>query len=99
MSHQTPKTYRGKLPKPDKRGYVRPEIGDNRFTVGNVRSDSQGEMERRRDAVADPFFCYMRQWVSSNVTISHGAVWVAVPPTLNKVGCQATCVRAVVAGT
>lgn len=55
MKHRTSKTYRGKLPKPDKRGYVRPEIGDKRFTVGNVRSDSQGEMERRRDAVADLF--------------------------------------------
>jgi hypothetical protein len=50
-----PKTYRGKLPKPDNRGYVRPEIGDKRFTVGNVRSESQGEMERRRDAVCDLF--------------------------------------------
>ncbi|WP_417737786.1 hypothetical protein [Rosistilla oblonga] len=61
MSHQTPKTYRGKLPKPDKRGYVRPEIGDKRFTVGNVRNDSQGEMERRRDAVAGLFELQCKQ--------------------------------------
>ena len=49
------KTYRGKLPDPDKRGYVRPEIGGHRFTVGNKQTDSQGEMKRRRDAVCDLF--------------------------------------------
>lgn len=55
------KTYRGKLPDADKRGYVRPEIGGHRFTVGNVRTDSQGEMKRRRDAVADLFELQCRQ--------------------------------------
>lgn len=35
-----------KLPYPDKRGYVRPEIGDKRFTIGHIERDSQGEMKR-----------------------------------------------------
>ncbi len=49
------KTYRGKLPDPDNRNYVRPEIGGKRFTVGHIERDSQGEMKRRRDAIADLF--------------------------------------------
>ncbi|MEM1224058.1 MAG: hypothetical protein AAGJ40_00070 [Planctomycetota bacterium] len=51
----TKRTYRGSLPKPDRRGYVRPEVGDQRFTVGNVRDVSQGEMTRRLTAVKDLF--------------------------------------------
>ncbi|APZ95724.1 hypothetical protein [Fuerstiella marisgermanici] len=49
------KSYRGALPKPDKRGYVRPKIGDKRFTVGNVRHVGDAEMERRHDALRDLF--------------------------------------------
>ena len=49
------KSYRGKLPKPDRNGDVRPEVGGKRFTVGNVRNVSTGEMERRLDAVRDLF--------------------------------------------
>lgn len=48
-------TYRGSIPKPDNRGCVRPEIGADRFTIANIRTDSQGEMKRRRDAVAGLF--------------------------------------------
>lgn len=50
-----PKTYRGRLPKPDNRGYVRPEIGDKRFNLGNVRDVSTGQMERRLSALRDLF--------------------------------------------
>ena len=48
-------TYRGKLPKPDSRGYVRPEVGGIRFTVGHSKTESQGEMERRLKAIRDLF--------------------------------------------
>ena len=51
---KTSKAYRGqKLPKPTERGDVRPEIGGKRFTVGNVRVDSEGEMLRRRAQLWD----------------------------------------------
>lgn len=49
------KSYRGKLSKPDRNGDVRPEVGGKRFTVGNVRSVSTGEMERRLNAIRDLF--------------------------------------------
>ncbi len=46
------KSYRGRLPKPDKNGDVRPEVGGKRITVGNIRDVSTGEMERRLDAIS-----------------------------------------------
>lgn len=49
------RAYRGDLPKPDKNGDVRPEVGAKRITVGNVRHVSNGEMERRLDAIRDLF--------------------------------------------
>ena len=49
------KSYRCKLPKPDKNGDVRPEVGGKRITVGNIRDVSTGEMERRLDAIRDLF--------------------------------------------
>ncbi len=50
------KTYRGsKLPKPDPRGYYRPEVRGRRFTLGHVRHLSQGEAQRRLDALRDLF--------------------------------------------
>ncbi|GEM_PF-476939 len=49
------KSYRGGLPRPDKNGDVRPEVGRKRFTVGNVRSVSNGEMIRRLNSVRDFF--------------------------------------------
>ena len=57
------KTYRGKLPDADKRGYVRPEVGGYRFTVGNVRIASQGEMKRRRGVkLSVLFFASFAPW-------------------------------------
>jgi len=50
-----PRQYRGKLPAPDKHGNVRPRIGGHRFTVGNIRDTSQGEMKRRTNALKDLF--------------------------------------------
>lgn len=47
------KVYRGKLPKPDARGYLRPEVGGHKFTLGHVRDISQGEAYRRLDAIRD----------------------------------------------
>ncbi|WP_442508323.1 hypothetical protein SH528x_007292 [Novipirellula sp. SH528] len=43
----TKRTNRGRLPNPDRRGYVRPEVGDKRFSVGNIRDVGTSEMERR----------------------------------------------------
>lgn len=51
--------YRGKLPKPDPNGVWRPYVGKYRngkaarFTVGNRRDVSEGEAQRRLDAVRD----------------------------------------------
>ncbi|MBB02247.1 MAG: hypothetical protein CMJ47_06345 [Planctomyces sp.] len=45
-------TYRTKICKPDKRGYYRPEVGGKRFTVGHKTDISEGEAQRRRDALA-----------------------------------------------
>lgn len=47
--------YRSQLPAADKNGNVRPRIGGRRFVVGNVRTESLGEMERRRDALKELF--------------------------------------------
>jgi hypothetical protein len=53
--------YRGKLPKPDPSGAWRPYVGRDRnrkptrFTVGNRRDTSEGEAQRRLDAVRDLF--------------------------------------------
>ncbi|MEZ5943977.1 MAG: hypothetical protein R3C18_21480 [Planctomycetaceae bacterium] len=47
--------YQSQLPAADKNGNVRPRIGGKRFTVGNIRTESVGEMERRRDALKDLF--------------------------------------------
>ena len=44
-------TYRVKICKPDNRGYYRPQIGDIRFTVGHKNDISEGEAQRRRDAL------------------------------------------------
>jgi len=53
--HNRPRQYRSKLPKPDRNGDVRPRIGGRRFTVGNVRTTSQGEMERRMNSLKEFF--------------------------------------------
>lgn len=50
-----PRQYRGALPEPDKNGNVRPRVGGHRFTVGNVRDTSKGEMQRRLNALKDFF--------------------------------------------
>jgi len=53
--------YRGKLPKPDPSGAWRPYVGRDRngkptrFTVGNRREVSEGEAQRRLNAVRDLF--------------------------------------------
>lgn len=48
--------YRGsKICKPDARGYIRPQVADKRFTVGNVRDISEGEARRRVDALKELF--------------------------------------------
>jgi len=43
------KSYKGKLPRPDARGYYRPEVGGVRFTVGRSCDVSGGEAKRRLD--------------------------------------------------
>lgn len=43
----TKRTNRGRLPSPDHRGYVRPEVGGKRFIVGNIKDAGTAEMERR----------------------------------------------------
>ncbi len=43
----TKRTNRGRLPNPDHRSYVRPEVGGKRFIVGNIKDDGTAEMERR----------------------------------------------------
>ena len=55
QKHNRPRQYRSKLPKPDRNGDVRPRIGGRRFTVGNVRTISQGEMERRMNSLKEFF--------------------------------------------
>lgn len=50
-----PRQYRGNLPKPDQFGNVRPRVGGRKFTVGNIRDTSNGEMERRTNALKDFF--------------------------------------------
>ena len=50
-----PKTYRTKLPRPDARGYYRPEVGGVRFTIGNESSVSKGEAQRRLDTLKELF--------------------------------------------
>lgn len=73
------KAYRGKLPKPDKNGDVRPEVGGKRITVGNIRDVSTGEMERRLDAIRDLFD---RQCQHHN--IDHWSGWLI--PYAKKIG-------------
>ena len=55
QKHNRPRQYRSKLPKPDRNGDVRPRIGGRRFTVGNVRTTSQGELERRMNSLKEFF--------------------------------------------
>jgi hypothetical protein len=43
----TKRINRGRLPIPDSRGYVRPEVGGQRFIVGNFKEVGTSEMERR----------------------------------------------------
>lgn len=50
-----PRQYRSQIPKPDRNGDVRPRIGGRRFTVGNVRTNSLGEMERRMNSLKEFF--------------------------------------------
>ena len=64
-NHNRPRQYQSKLPDPDKNGDVRPRIGGKRFTVGNVRTESIGEMQRRRDALKE---LYDRQCESLGIT-------------------------------
>ncbi len=45
------RTYRTKICKPDPKGYYRPEVGGKRFTVGHKSDISEGEAQRRRDAL------------------------------------------------
>ncbi len=45
------KTYRTKICKPDRKGYYRPEIGGHRFNVGHKSNISEGEAQRRLDAL------------------------------------------------
>ena len=42
---------KGGMPKPDRRGYYRPEVGGVRFIVGHKDEDSEGEARRRLEAV------------------------------------------------
>ena len=55
QNNHRPRQYRGQLPRPDKHGNVRPRIGGRRFTVGNIRDASEGEMVRRLNALKDFF--------------------------------------------
>ncbi|KLU03938.1 hypothetical protein RISK_003907 [Rhodopirellula islandica] len=43
----TKRTNRGRLSNPDRRGNLRPEVGDKRFSVGNIRDVGTSEMQRR----------------------------------------------------
>jgi len=47
--------YRGNLPKPDRRGDVRPEIAGKRCTVGNVRDSTETQMLHRLNTLRDVF--------------------------------------------
>jgi len=58
------KAYRGKLAKPDSRGYLRPEVGGHRFTLGHVRDISQGEAQSRLDAIRE---LYERQCLRGGI--------------------------------
>lgn len=49
------RAYRGGVPKPDKRGYYRPEVGAVRFTVGHKSEVSEGEAKRRLEAIRELF--------------------------------------------
>ncbi len=49
------RTNRGRLPKPNKKGYVRPEVGGKRFCVGNIKDVGTAEMERRLADVRNLF--------------------------------------------
>lgn len=49
------KIYRGELPKPDSRGYWRPEVGGKRFNIGHRNEISEGEAKRRLKALRDLF--------------------------------------------
>lgn len=49
------KAYRGSVPKPDKKGYRRPEVGGRRFNVGHKNEVSEGEASRRITAIRDLF--------------------------------------------
>lgn len=65
------RTYRGKLPKPTARGDVRPEIGNKRFTVGNVRDTTESEMQRRLQLLRDIF-----EKQCDHHAIDHWAGWL-----------------------
>ncbi len=49
------RAYQGGMPKPDRRGYYRPEVGGVRFIVGHKSEVSEGEAKRRLEAVRDLF--------------------------------------------
>ena len=49
------RAYSGGVPKADKRGYYRPEVGGVRFTLGHKSQVSEGEVKRRLDAIRDLF--------------------------------------------
>jgi hypothetical protein len=50
------RAYQGGMPKPDRRGYYRPEVGGVRFIVGHKNEVSEGgEARRRLEAVRDLF--------------------------------------------
>ena len=65
------KTYRGKLPKPTKRGDVRPEIAGRRFTVGNVTDTTETQMVYRLNTLRD---VHDRQ--AERFQIEHWAKWL-----------------------
>ena len=51
----TKTTYRGGLPKPDRRGDMRPEISGVRFKVGNVKQATETQMLHRMNTLKDVF--------------------------------------------
>jgi hypothetical protein len=49
------RTYRTRICKPDVKGYYRPEVGGKRFSIGHKSAISEGEAQRRRDALQQLF--------------------------------------------
>lgn len=70
-----PRSYRGRPPKPDSRGYYRPEVGGKRFTLGNKRDISEGEVARRLDVLR---VCFDRQCEFYEITTWDDSILWAV---------------------